>query len=204
MNHLRPKKCFSFNFLFGKASLRWLSFLWNKVWHMYKTVNWIINVRLIIFVRYDRSHLIFLRQSSLLEQSRTTDNSFKPLIMSCATVGLYMCTAAHSSLDPKPSKCSFAPAPATSTQRTDTAWKTCFGRLLQTMWHRIHTENQCTCLRRRELQEKRELIAEVSCHMLAAGKKGSGLYIRRMTPWQRGETLQKMCWQPNNQSARQT
>ena len=53
------------------------------------------------------------------------------------------------------------------------------------------------------LAENKELIGEVSCHILAAEHKGRGLYIR-MTLWQRGETLQKTCWQPNNQSAMQT
>ena len=53
------------------------------------------------------------------------------------------------------------------------------------------------------LNENKELIGEVSCHILAAEHKGRGLYIR-MTLWQRGETLQKTCWQPNNQSAMQT
>ena len=55
------------------------------------------------------------------------------------------------------------------------------------------------------LNENKELIGEVSCHILAAEHKESGLYIR-MTLWQRCETLQKMClcWQPNNQSAMQT
>ena len=88
---------------------------------------------------------------------------------------------------PKTSVCSFAPI---STQRTDTARKTCFQRLQSCGWHWIHTLKSIALDENWFPGKQLELISEVSCHISAAERKGSGLYIG-MTPWQRGWRLQK-------------
>ena len=88
---------------------------------------------------------------------------------------------------PKTSLCSFAP---TSTQRTDTARKTCFQRLQSCGWHWIHTLKSIALDENWFPGKQLELISEVSCHISAAERKGSGLYIG-MTPWQRGWRLQE-------------